>query len=60
MALFSKKPINPKKKDPDWLWWKHGVIYQIYPRSFYDSNDDGIGDIPGFPQKINRAAGKTM
>lgn len=34
-------------------WWKHGVFYHIYPRSFYDSNDDGIGDLQGIIQKLD-------
>ncbi len=34
------------------VWYKEGVVYQIYPRSFYDSNNDGIGDIPGIIKKI--------
>jgi len=28
-------------------WWKHAVFYEIYPRSFADSNNDGIGDLKG-------------
>ena len=28
-------------------WWKEQVVYQIYPRSFYDANGDGIGDLKG-------------
>jgi alpha-glucosidase len=35
------------------LWWKDGVIYQIYPRSFYDTNHDGIGDLPGIIEKLD-------
>ena len=41
-----KGPITQK-------WWKEAVIYQIYPRSFYDTNGDGIGDLRGIIEKLD-------
>jgi alpha-glucosidase len=38
-------------------WWRGAVIYQIYPRSFLDTNGDGVGDLPGIIERLDYVAG---
>ena len=38
---------------PKPLWWQAGTIYQIYPRSFQDSNGDGVGDLTGIIDRLD-------
>jgi alpha-glucosidase len=50
MTAMSMHESLPLPADAD--WWRGGVIYQIYPRSFQDSNGDGIGDLAGIIQRL--------
>jgi alpha-glucosidase len=45
---------------PDEQWWRGAVIYQIYPRSFADSNGDGIGDLPGITARLDYVASLSV
>ena len=49
MAQNAARAVDAKT-DP---WWKHAVFYEIYPRSFADSNNDGIGDLNGITSKLD-------
>jgi len=49
VAAAQAKPVDAEGHP----WWQHAVFYEIYPRSFADSNNDGIGDLNGIASKLN-------
>jgi len=44
---------NSASRAASYLWWQRGIIYEVYPRSFMDSNDDGVGDLKGLLSRFD-------
>ena len=49
-------PVTTPQVPSDQAWWKSAVVYQIYPRSFADSNGDGVGDVRGILERVDYLA----
>ena len=56
MSAVGSRPRALANDDAERLWWRDGVIYQVYPRSFGDANGDGVGDLEGIRQRLDHLA----
>jgi len=50
ISLGQASSQKAQSSDP---WWKHAVIYELYPRSFQDTNGDGVGDLNGITKRLD-------
>ncbi|GAA1427314.1 glycoside hydrolase family 13 protein [Microlunatus lacustris] len=56
MTAETSIPSAPAAPSPDRDWWRQAVVYQVYPRSFADSDANGIGDLPGLTSRLDYLA----
>src|SRR5882724_11135228 len=52
-ASFRAMPAEMPRDESGRTWWRDGVLYQIYPRSYMDTNGDGIGDLRGVIARLD-------